>query len=196
MPEQVTDLLPPDRQRALSRAYWLRLGTLFALLLTLLTAAAAVLLLPTYLYLSGSASAKAERLASMEAVLGSEEEAELAARLSTLGSDATTLRSLSSAPQASAILRALLDVRRRSVTLSSISYTALSADQPGTLAVTGTASTREALRAYQLALAGAPFSQGAGLPVSAYAKDANIPFTITVTLAPPGVERAPPRTTP
>lgn len=192
MPEYTVNLLPVDRQRLVSRDYWLRVGTMLALLLTLLVVAAAVLLLPTYFYLSNSVGAKAARLASMEAALSSAEEAELSARLSVLASDTAALRSLESAPEASATLRALIAVHRTGITLSNISYAVLpGAGTSGTLAVTGAAATREALRAYQLALAGAPFSRGAGLPVSAYAKDANIPFTITVTLAPPGAATAP-----
>jgi hypothetical protein len=55
---------------------------------------------------------------------------------------------------------------------------------PGTLSVSGIAVTRGALRAYQLALQSAPFAVAANLPVSAYAKDTDIAFTITVTLTP------------
>jgi len=52
------------------------------------------------------------------------------------------------------------------------------------LSVSGTAANREALRTYQLALQGAPFTLTAALPVSAYAKDSDIAFTITITLSP------------
>jgi hypothetical protein len=39
------------------------------------------------------------------------------------------------------------------------------------------------LRSYQLALQGASFARAVDLPVSAYAKDADIAFTVTITLA-------------
>ena len=68
--------------------------------------------------------------------------------------------------------------------LSGFSYTPSSSSGSGTIALSGISATRDALRGYQLALQGAPFARSAALPVSAYAKDANIDFTITITLSP------------
>jgi len=48
----------------------------------------------------------------------------------------------------------------------------------------GIAATRDALRNYQIALQNAAFARAADLPVSAYAKDSNISFNITITLKP------------
>jgi hypothetical protein len=69
------------------------------------------------------------------------------------------------------------------VTISSLVYSPMTVRRPAQLVLTGTALTRNALRSYQLALQGTPIARAVDLPVSAYAKDADITFTITITLA-------------
>lgn len=195
MPDHLTNLLPPERRRAIRRDYFLRFGTVVALFATVLIIAAAALLAPTYVFLARSVAAKEARLASMRSALSSPDDVALSARLAALKSDADALAALAGAPSASAIVRAALAVSRPGVALSGFEYAPATEARPGTpgtksdvvlgtLAVSGTASTRDALRGYQLALERATFARSADLPVSTYAKDRNIPFTITVTLAP------------
>lgn len=184
MHSELTNLLPLPRQHALSRDYLLRRGTVIVALLTVLILVAAILLLPTYVFLVGSASAKETRLAHIESAFSSADEAALSARLATLSNNATTLATLALAPSASTIIRTALAVSRPGITLSGFTYTPAIAKKLGTLAVSGSSATREALRGYQLALQSAPFALSADLPVSVYAKDSDIAFTVTVTLAP------------
>lgn len=184
MYNELTNLLPPERQRALSREYFLRLGVVAVVLLSLLTLTSAVLLLPTYVFLAKSASAKETRLATIESSLSSADGTALSLRLAALSSDAAILTALAGAPSVSAVVRTVLTVSRPGVTLSGFVYTPAEDKTPGTLTISGTAATRDALRSYQLALQSAPFALSATLPVSAYAKDTNITFAIIVTLAP------------
>lgn len=184
MNNELTNLLPFRRQRALSRNYFLRLGVVGAVLLGILIFASAVLLLPMYVFLADAARAKETRLASIESALSSADEKALSARLVALTSDAATLTALANAPSVSNIIRAVIAVSRPGIALSGFAYTPAANKVPGTLALSGTAATRDALRKYQLALQGAPFALSATLPVSAYAKDTDIAFTITITLAP------------
>jgi hypothetical protein len=82
------------------------------------------------------------------------------------------------------VIRDLLAVAHGGITLSAINYVrGVGADQ-SMLTVSGTATTRDALRVYQHALQDARFAQSAELPVSAYAKDSSIPFSIDITLVP------------
>lgn len=182
MSDRLTDLLPPERRRAIRRDYSLRFGTVVTLFVTALVLVAAALLAPTYVFLAKSVAAKEARLASMRSALSSPDDTALSARLSALKSDAVALSAI--APSASVIVRAALAVSRSGITLSGFEYVPVAEARPGTLSLSGTASTRDALRGYQLTLEHAPFARSASLPVSTYAKDKNIPFTITVTLAP------------
>lgn len=184
MHNELTNLLPLERQRELSREYFLRLGVVGVLLLTLLIVAASVLLLPTYVFLKKSFSVKEERLATVSSALSSFDEASLSARLASLSDNATTLATLSDTPSASVIIRSLLAISRPGITLSGFAYTPTTDKKSGTLIVSGSSATRDALRSYQLALQGAPFAISADLPISVYAKDTNITFTVTMTLAP------------
>jgi hypothetical protein len=183
MHNERTNLLSPERQRALARDYFLRLGVVIVAFLITLTFISAVLLVPTYVYLAKSVSAKEARLATIESAFSSASEKELSARLAALSSDVAILTTLSDAPSVSKIMSAVFAVSRPGITLSSFTYTPAKGKTSGTLIVSGTAMTRDALRNYQLALQGAPFALSATLPVSAYAEDTYIAFTITVTLA-------------
>lgn len=178
------NLLPPERQRVVSREYLVRLGVVVSVLITALTAIAGLLLLPTFILLMQSTAAKEAQLANLKTVLSSADEKVLSAHLSALSRDAATLVALGGNPFASEVMRTTLAVSRPGVTLSSFVYTPVAAKLPGKLAISGVAATRDALRTYQLALQGTSFVTTADLPVSAYAKDSNIDFTITMTLAP------------
>lgn len=184
MHNELTDLLPKERREALSRGYFLRLGVVVVWFVTLLVLVSMVLLLPTYVLLTENASTKEAHLSSIDSALSSANGATLAVRLATLSSEAATLSALAHAPSASATFRDALALSRPGIALSGLAYTPAAGQNPGTLAISGIAATRDALRSYQLVLQGASFARSADLPVSAYAKDSNIAFTITITLAP------------
>ncbi len=187
MHNELTNLLPPERRRALVRTYFIRIGVISIVLINILVLAAALLLFPTYVFLTKSMSAKQAHLASIEASLSSSNGKGLAARLAALTTNATILTALANTPAVSVIIRKVLAVEHPGVTLSGFSYSpATDKTSSGGLTISGTAVTRDALRNYQLALQSAPITLSAALPVSAYAKDSNIAFTIVITLAPQG----------
>ena len=184
MRRELTNLLPFERQRFLSRDYFLRLSVVNALLLMVITLIAATLLLPTYVLLESSSNAKEMRLANIKSTTSSADEKALSTRLATLSTNVAALMTLSNAPSASTVIRTILDVSRPGVTLFGLDYTAATTKSLGKLVISGTSATRDALRNYQIALQGVSFVRTANLPISAYAKDTNIAFTITATLSP------------
>jgi Tfp pilus assembly protein PilN len=183
MHKEMTNLLPSARQEQLVREYRFRFGVVTLSLCISLVIVAGTLLIPTYVFLQGSVLAKESRLATIKSTLTSANEIALSARLTALANDTATLVALSGRSSTSEILRSVLAVSRPGVTLSGFSYTAGIGKTGNTLALSGIAATRDALRSYQLALQSAPLARRAELPVSAYAKDTNIAFTITLTLA-------------
>jgi hypothetical protein len=82
------------------------------------------------------------------------------------------------------IMRKVLDISHPGIALSGFLYLPANGKKPGTLSISGSSATRDTLRGYQTAIQSAPFVKSADLPVSAYAKDTDIAFTITVILAP------------
>lgn len=184
MHNERTNLLPQERQRALSRDYILKISVVTAVLTTALVFSAGVLLIPMYVFLNGSVNAKKVTLANIESTFSSTDEVALRNRLTALSESAATLAAHSNVPSASAMIRNILSVSRPGITLSGLSFAPSAGNNSGTVTVSGLSSTRDSLRNYQLALQGAPFTRSATLPVSAYAKDSDIAFVITITLTP------------
>jgi len=184
MHEELTNLLPLVRERQLLRQYFLRTGVVGVALVTALTLSAGILLIPTYVLLNHNEEAKRIQRANIESRLSPTDDATLSARLATLSENTAALVALSKAPSPSSLLRDVLHVSRPGIILSGFAYTPPSGGKAAALLVSGSAATREALRAYQLALEESPFVRSAALPVSAYAQDTDIAFTITLTLTP------------
>ena len=184
MPSDYTNLMPHERKRALSRDYYIRLSVLGLWCVTTLAVIAGILTIPTYIYLTHSAEAKQVQLAAIEAKSSATNEANLSVRLAALTHSAEALSKLGKSSSVSSIIRSALAIPRPGVTLSALSYTPLSGKTPASIVISGTASTRDALRNYQIAIQNASFTKSADLPVSAYAKDSSIPFSISITLAP------------
>jgi hypothetical protein len=183
MRNNFTNLVPPERRHALRRDHYLRLSVTAGIFITLLVIAAILLLIPTYVLLTESIAAKQEHITIIESSPSSNTEKTLTARLQALNSSSQTLAALEKIPSASGIIRQVLGVSRPNITLYTFAYTPPGSKTPGTLVLSGKARSREALRNYQLALQSASFVKSADLPVSAYAQDSDISFTITVTLA-------------
>lgn len=182
MSTELTNLLPAARRASLARDYRFRFGVAALAALVALIFCAGALLVPTYVFLAGTIRAKEVRLASVRSTMSSADEKALAERLSMLSNNVTTLSDFSNGLSASGLVRSVLAVPRPGVVLSGFVYTS-GANKSDTLAISGTAATRDVLRRYQLSLQEVSFVRTADLPVSAYAKDAHIPFTITLTLS-------------
>src|SRR5262249_11864932 len=101
--------------------------------------------------------------------------------LASITSTATYLSRLATTSPATAALRGVLAVPRPGITLSGFTYQPRIHAADGTMNLTGTASTRETLRAYTDALGQLPYIADVNLPIGAYAKESNIPFTIVLT---------------
>lgn len=186
MPIDQINLLPSLDQRGLRRRYFMRLGTVALVAGMLVLAVHTLLLVPTYLFARSQVRAEQASLDTLTAASQSSEEREVRTRQNALTATITSLNALSGAPTASASLRAVLAVARPGVALTGFSYQAPDPKTGlGTITVSGTASTRDALRSYDSALGALSFVKNADLPISAYAKETQIPFTITLTGAPP-----------
>lgn len=184
MDNQFTNLLPPDRARALRRDYRIRLGVVVCSFATALTVIAAVLLVPSHLFLVKEASQKEGQRISLYETLSTVDEEKLSARLTALNDQSAILLTLSKERAISALISQVLSVPHPGVQILEFNHKPPSETAAATLTIRGAADTRNALRSYQLALQAAPFAASAMLPVSAYAKDSNIPFSVQVTLQP------------
>lgn len=178
MSSELTNLLPSERIHAFRRGYFFRLGATIAVMLAGVIVVHGVLLIPTYLYIQESATLARAHLAELEAGSLSSGEGEIQARTKQVESEAERALALLASPSATTILQTVLEAPRTGVTIKGFSFHAPSPE--GRLTITGVAETRESLRQYQLALSKLSFAKSAELPLSAYTKERDIPFVITL----------------
>ncbi|HVW82785.1 MAG TPA: hypothetical protein VHC68_02465 [Candidatus Paceibacterota bacterium] len=179
------NLLPEDRARGLVRDYWLRLAALAAFVAALLVAVNALLLAPSYGIVRGGIAAKKTQLAALTAAGASSGASAFAAGLADFTARASALEALADSAPDVPLLAQVLAVAHPNVSLTGFVFASAKKGAPASVSITGTAATRDALRAYDLALAGAPFAASVELPVSSYAAESDLPFTLTLTFVSP-----------
>jgi hypothetical protein len=179
---ELTNLLPRASVRGLRREYFVRLTTIALGLATIALVVHGVLLIPAYLYTHAEVVREQQELSAMTASASTQEERDINARIAAVKADISYLSRLSTQPTASAAVRAILDVPHPNVKLTGFTF-ALPSTGTGSaqMTVSGTAANRDALRAYVASLGQQPYITKADLPISAYAKETNIEFTVTLT---------------
>lgn len=182
MNTNLTNLLPPSRTRRIRHGYLLRLLTVALLLGAFVVVVHGLLLLPAYLHVSAEVRERTEERARLTANTGTPEERAVQSRIEALRGDISHLSRLGETPTASAVLERVLLVPNDGVGVQGIAYSApISATSTGRMVLSGTAATRESLRSYVSALEEVPGVGEVELPISAYAKETAIPFSITLT---------------
>lgn len=179
MKHELTNLLPEGRTRSLRQLYFLRLATVAVLVLSGVAIVHGVLLLPSYLFVRAQVDERQMRLDTLSASLSGAEEQEVSARVAAIATDSAYLAKRAAAPKASSAIAALLAVPHDGIRLRGFSFAP--AEGRARMLVSGVASSRESLRGYEQALAGEPYIEQVDLPISAYAKERDIDFTITLT---------------
>lgn len=179
MEPELTNLLPKDRCRALRQLYFMRLAVVSLIVLSGVAIVHGVLLLPSYLYLRNQVEGREASLARLTTALAGTEEQGISMRVASLAADSAHLARLSTVPKASAAVSAILTLPRSGIRLTGFSFAPET--EGATMTVSGVASTREALRRFEQLLAAEPYVKTADLPISAYAKESDIAFTITLT---------------
>ncbi len=176
------NLLPDTRKHALVRLYLMRVSVVAALLLSGVLLVHATLTLPSYLYLYQLVTERTQELATLGERLAGSKEREVSARVSTLNTSATYLSHIESRVTASGALRAIGAIPHPGVGLTGFSFSQpLATASAPKMTLSGNAVSREALRAYASSLQTLPYISKVDLPISAYAKETDIDFTITLS---------------
>lgn len=177
---ELTNLLPEERIRSLRQVYFFRLAVVTVLLLSGVTLVHGVLLLPSFMYLRNQVGERTASLAALTTTLAGSEEKEISERVAALADDSAHLARLSSVPKASAAIRAIAALPRSGIRLTGFSF-APKEGAEAAMSISGVATTRESLRTFEQSLADQPFITSTDLPISAYAKERDISFTISLT---------------
>lgn len=178
MKHELTNLLPESRARSLRQVYFLRLATVAVLVLSGVAIVHGVLLLPSYLFVRAQVAEREMRLEALTTTLAGAAEQEVSARVAAIAADSAYLAKRAAAPKAATALKAVLAVPRDGVRLRGFSFAP--GEGGAQMLVSGVAGSREALRRYEQALGDEPYVEAVELPISAYAKESNIDFTITL----------------
>lgn len=178
---ELSNLLPRSKKRALRREYFVRLVTVALGLVTVLIVVHGILLAPAYIYAHEQSVREQGDLDRFAASASSAQQREVNAQIVAVTADIAYLGRLSSVPTASGAIRAILAVPHPGVALTGFTFTAPTKTEQAHMAITGIASTRDVLRSYVSSLGQLSYVSKADLPISAYAKESAIPFTITLT---------------
>lgn len=182
MNTNLTNLLPDSKTRRIRHGYLLRLLTVALLLGTFVMIVHGLLLLPSHLHASAEVRERTEERARLAIEAATPEERAAQARIDALQEDISYLSRFGQIPTASRVLETVVLVPSDGIGVQGIAYTApVSATSTGRMVLSGIATTRESLRSYVGALEGIPGVAEVELPISAYAKESSIPFSITLT---------------
>lgn len=172
------NLLPEARKKELSRMYHVRLAVVGTLLLSGVLGVHAVLTVPTAMYFFQEAKEHAVVLSGLGEQLAGSGEKEVSARVKALNDTGTQLIRTATSGTASGAVRSITSVPHPGVRINALAYTTGATDTTRQMKLTGTATSREALRAYAAALGAVPFITSVDLPISAYAKETDIEFSM------------------
>ena len=175
----------PQARKKVTREYWFRIGTVWALLVTVAFLISTVFLLPSYVLLKAHLSAaelEAQTLTDVERdVVNTEvliKEAnffagELAGGAE--GEDFTIIvEALDTALSSDIELRTFTLVRTE--------------DGVEEMKLSGVAASRDALTLFESTLEADPLFEEASVPISDLVRGSNLPFTMTIMLTPPDYE--------
>ncbi len=177
---ELTNLLSKDRTRALRREYVLRVVTVAAFFASILVMINATLLLPSYIYLSEEVKTRTAHLQSLATAFASSEGQEMGTRLTALSERAKALDTLAKTPSGSLVLRSVLAVPHENIRITGFTLSRVEgADSE--MRIMGVSPTRETLRRFHQKLSELPFVSRADLPLSVYAQESDISFSIALS---------------
>lgn len=177
----LTNLLPPERKKTLKRAYVMRLSATAFLLLSFLVISLTLLQSPILLFKWNQVQALKSEEARSTQELGTIGSTEAGGRIKMMNDNLVYLARLSTTTSAVETVTMITNLPYTDVRLTGLSYTPSAKGAPGKMIVNGTAATREALQRYVNLLRTIPLVTGADLPISTFAKESDIPFSIALT---------------
>ena len=173
------NLIPPEAKKSITIEYWVRVGSVWALLLAFALACASFVFLPAYVLISSqvdayteSTDSASEKIASYENVTTGLIRASQEARTVIAGTNITPISEYV----------ALIDtVQGSGINITKVSLSR--ADEGiAPIQVSGVATDRQSLAAFRDRLLREATFSAVDLPIANLAKDRDIPFSITITV--------------
>lgn len=179
----MTNLIPPDAKQRVKKEYWIRVVSVWGILLAICFVIFTALLFPTYVLFNTQLDALATEISREE----NERAAEYAAAeeaMAVANDTADQLIDVSRASGALELLQAVEAVLTPEITLDSFAYDR-KGEKLNSITIQGTAANRTSLAAFAEALKRSPHFTQAEVPVSSLVRDSDLPFSINVVVTPP-----------
>jgi len=177
------NLIPPHARQQVKFEYWIRVVSVWVLLVATALFIVGFLLVPSYVLIQSQLAASSVQYE--EAVAGGASYAELEAAVTTANKNAAKLLSGGGSLLFTSILDELELVTDASISLTSIDIKRTESNTIESMSVRGVADSRIDLVAYRDAIEAHNFFTSAELPIENLAKDKDVPFNITVVLKQP-----------
>ena len=175
------NLLPEMRKDSLRRMYLMRFLVVSVLVLFGVLIIQVVGMVPSYVYVEQQQVMYETELAGLGEKLAGAEEQGIQERVSTLEARALALQEGAKGSTASSVFRAVVAVPHAVIKIERLSFTRGKGEVTPSLAIAGVAASRSTLSSYATALSHLPYVSNVDLPISAFAKETEIPFSLTLT---------------
>lgn len=174
------NLIPPSARTQVKQEYWIRVGSVWMILIAIALCMVALLLVPVFVLVKKQQAVFGDQFASAQ---DTQAQFSAAADLLKNANDAAALLSGGQTDfMPSAIFETVNSVLTSEIIITQ--YNISKKEGVQSVAVIGQATSRTALAAFRDALESHPRFASAELPLANLAKDVDILFNITVTLAP------------
>jgi hypothetical protein len=174
------NLIPPDARRRITTEYWVRVITVWLFLLTVAAMLTGAFLLPPYMLVTSQVRSFVAEAEAAKALVAN---GDVTARaLIVAGDQARLLIEAERTPRFTAIIDELLQVVDEGIVVREY-YFSRTASGVAPVQLGGVAATRQTLAAFRDALLAQPAVAAVDLPISSFAKDRDIEFMLTLTIA-------------
>lgn len=174
------NLIPPDARSRITTEYWIRVATVWLFLLAVAAVLAGMFLLPSYVLVTSQVRSFA---AEAEAAKASVAHSDGTARALVIASDqARLLMESEQTRRFTDLIAAISTAAGEGIVVREYNFARV-AGSVAPVRVGGLAASRQSLAAFRDALVADPAFSAVDLPISNFAKDRDIVFSLTLTIA-------------
>lgn len=174
------NLVPPTARTQIRTEYWVRVVSVWALVVAGSLVIVALLLLPPYVLVSSQESVYADSAAAARGEVAAADEAEAA--LQAANSQSQRVISAQQQPRFLPVLSRIEAMTPPAVALREFRFRRSESGGVAPVSVTGVAATRQALADFRDTLEADPGIERVDLPISNLANDRDLTFSITIHL--------------
>ena len=174
------NLIPEEKKKKLEKEYTLRLSATATIFLGSICLVALILLIPSYVISNSrlkEAQKKNDALISALSLSNTKSATDV---LKTISADSDALKGTLQYPALASLIETIATSKPEGIVINSIDFS--SGSSPDTVTLGGVASTRDSLVAFSGLFQSNPLFQNASLPISDFAKDRDIDFSLTLSL--------------